>query len=47
MTRPGGDALAPRSGRCTGGSWLLWITDLPETPEGEYIGEITVVRFVS
>ena len=35
--------LPPR----TGGSWLLWITDLPETPEGEYIGEITVVRFVS
>jgi len=34
--------LPPRSG----GSWLLWLTDLPADGEGEYIAEVTVVRFV-
>jgi hypothetical protein len=34
--------LPPRSG----GRWLLWLTDLPADGEGEYIAEVTVVRFV-
>ena len=34
--------LPPRRG----GVWLLWITDLPEETNGEFIGEITVVQFL-
>jgi hypothetical protein len=28
------------------GRWLLWLTDLPADGDGEYIAELTVVRFV-
>jgi hypothetical protein len=30
----------------SGGQWLLWLTNLPMDDDGEYIAEVTVVRFV-
>jgi len=43
-TAPPGSALFTLPPR-TGGNWLLWLTDLPQQPDGTYYAELAEVRF--
>jgi hypothetical protein len=41
---PPGEALFTLAAR-DGGSWLLWLTDLPQQQDGTYFAELAEVRF--